>query len=348
EDGPIGFILLPRGSRRSPMTLEEARAARNLADRLAALLAVSSALARSRERELAATRRADAIDDERQRLEHIIATEASRNRVHPELWAEPTRGTAHGPAARNTLEQLERIGRLNSPLILRAEPGLDPLGWAAITHLSSPRRDGPFIVVDGASPAQHDLARWQNPESSPLHLADGGTLVILELSAIPLGVQEFLAQNLAERGGARTLSAVFPVSLIAVLEQPPESLVESGGLDKGLSRWLGDRFVTLPPLRERAEDIRSLILMRLTRLGLKLRGEPMGVETGALRLLSEHTWPGNEHELDAVLTLAAQKAAGPAVSARDLSASGFRPEIPIPPAVTPLPTASRRRRRRPP
>lgn len=348
EDGPIGFILLPRGSRRSPMTLEEAKAARNLADRLSALLAVSSALARSRERELAATRRADAIDDERQRLEHIIATEANRNRVNPEYCAEPIRRAAHGPASRHTLEELERVGRLNSPLILRAEPGLDPVGWAAVTHLSSPRHDGPFVVLDGASPTQHDLARWQSADSSPLHLADGGSLVILDLSAIPLEVQEFLAQSLAERGTARALSTVFPVSLIAVLEESPEALVQTGKLSKALSRWLGERSVTLPPLRERAEDMRSLILMRLTRLGLKLRGEPMGVEAGALRLLSEHTWPGNEHELDAVLTLAAQKSAGPAVTARDLSGSGFRPEIPIPPVVTPLPTASRRRRRRPP
>ena len=62
QDGPIGFILLPAGTRTSAMTLEEARAVRVLADRISALLAVSSALARSRDRELKAVARADRVD----------------------------------------------------------------------------------------------------------------------------------------------------------------------------------------------------------------------------------------------------------------------------------------------
>jgi DNA-binding NtrC family response regulator len=329
------------------MTLEEARAARNLADRLSALLAVSSALARSRERELAATTRADRIDDERQRLEHIIATEAGRNRVLPEMANRQLRAAAHGPQARTTLEQLERIGRSNGPLILSTELGIDPTGWAAVAHLASPRRDGPFVLLDGASSVEHELLRWQTQENSPLLLADGGTLVVFELAALPLEVQEAMVQTLSRRSANAVSSNVFPLSLVAVLQQPPEQLVESGKLDKSLRRWLGDTVVSIPPLRERSEDLRSLVLGRLTRLGLRLRGEPMGVEPGALRQLTEHTWPGNEAELDGVLTLAAQKSAGQALTARDLALIGFRPDIVVPPLVTPMPAPSRRHRRRP-
>ncbi len=347
DDGPIGFILLPKGNRRSPMTLEEARAARNLADRLSALLAVSSALARSRERELAATARADAIDDERQRLEHIIATEAGRNRVGPDLLDRQLVASAHGPAARAALEQLERIGRLNRPLILSAELGSDPIPWAAVAHLASPRRGGPFVTIDGAAPQEHTLERWQASETSPLALADGGSLVISELSALPLEVQDAIAQKLSERPSTVSASSILPVSLVAVLHRSPGTLAEGGKLSKALSRWLGDSVVTVPPLRQRAEDLRSLVLGRMTRIGLALRGEPMGVEASALRLLMEHTWPGNEHELDAVLTLAARKATGSALTGRDLASAGFRPDLPLPPAVTPLPAPSRRRRRRP-
>lgn len=347
DDGPIGFILLPKGGRRSPMTLEEARAARNLADRLSALLAVSSALARSRQRELAATARADAIDDEKQRLEHIIATAAGKNRMVPNLEAERVRISAHGPAARGTLEKLERIGRLNGPLIIKAELGIDPIGWAAVSHLSSPRRDGPFIVLDGANARNHDVELWRSGDASPLLMADGGTLVVLELLALPLEVQDEICQRLSQRSPGATLSSVLPVSLVAVLSEPTDTLVSQGRLSRSLSRWLGESVVELPPLRERAEDLRSLVLTRLTRVGLRLKGEPMGVEPNALRLLTEHTWPGNEHELDSVLTLTARRASAQVLTARDLSAVGFRPDIPAPPLVTPLPAPSRRRRRRP-
>jgi DNA-binding NtrC family response regulator len=296
---------------------------------------------------LAASLRADTIDDERQRLEHIIATAAGKNRVTAESARRDLLASAHGPAARTCIEQLERIGRLNGPLVLKCELGIQPLGWAAVAHLSSPRADGPLIVVDGTSSSEHELTRWASGENTPLALADGGSLVVSDVSALPPEVQELIAQSLSRSVPSRNDFSVFPASLIAVLYRAPDELVERGNLSKTLRRWLGDTNVIIPPLRERAEDLRSLVLSRLTSIGLRLRGEPMGVEPAALRLLTEHTWPGNEHELDAVLTLAARKSSGVALTARDLALIGFRPDIAAPPALTPLPGPSRRRRRRP-
>src|SRR5690606_13299346 len=64
EDGPTGFLLLPRGERRARMTLEEARAARVLADRISSLLSVTSALARSRNRQVEAQKQAEHWKDQ--------------------------------------------------------------------------------------------------------------------------------------------------------------------------------------------------------------------------------------------------------------------------------------------
>ena len=91
EDGPLGFILMPRGNRHAPMTLEEARAVRLLADRISALLAVSSALARSRERELGAIARADQIGRRTPaaRAHHLARVRAPRR----------SSGTRRAPAA---------------------------------------------------------------------------------------------------------------------------------------------------------------------------------------------------------------------------------------------------------
>ena len=101
--------------------------------------------------------------------------------------------------------------------------------------------------------------------------------------------------------------------------------------------------MAIPPLAERAEDLRALVLDRLSRAGLRLRDEPLGIDAAALRLLSEHTWPGNEAELDDVLLRAAEVASGAAVTAADLAAIGFRPIFEAAPQATPLPVLTRRR-----
>jgi hypothetical protein len=345
EDGPLGFILMPRGNRSAPMTLEEARAVRLLADRISALLAVSSALARSRERELAAVGRADQMDDERQRLEHIILRESGRHEHAADRAARRLRSTVYSPAARLASDHLERLGRLNVPVSLVTPPGVDTLGWIALVHLASPRAKGPLIVVDATSGAEHDPDRWQDPERSPLKLADGGTLAIVDLPALPISLQDHIARTFSRLASAPARSSILSAGLIATLNAPAGELLEKGRLSQNLLRWLGDTAVAIPALRERAEDMRALILDALSRSGLSTRGEPMGVDPGALRLLTEHTWPGNDFELSGVLMRAARVAAGPVVTSADLAAIAFTPELSSSAGATttPLPTSVRRR-----
>ena len=85
--------------------------------------------------------------------------------------------------------------------------------------------------------------------------------------------------------------------------------------------------MVLPTLVERAEDLQALALESLSRVGLSLRGEPLGLEPAALRLLAEHDWPGNELEFRARLLSAARRAPGAVVRAEDLLATGFAPAM---------------------
>ncbi len=350
EDGPLGFLLLPLGTRSSSMTLEEARAVRTLTDRVSALLAVSSALARSRERELLAIARAERADDEVERLGHIIGLGSGRNVAQAERAARRAKVALYSPAARMVVGELERLGRLGAPVVLRTPPGVDATGWAAIVHLASPRSGGPFIVVDGTSGSEHDQGSWQNPERSPLALADGGTLCLLDAAALPLEIQEHVSRSLSRHGEAAVRGSVTHASLVASLRAPLAELVEQGRLEKGLARFLGSAEVALPTLAERAEDIRALCLDALARSGLEKDGRPMGLDTSALRLLSEHEWPGNDHELEDVLARATRAASGSVLTASDLGAAGFSPLVSQAASVTPIPVVTRRRMRarRPP
>ena len=345
EDGPLGFLLLPRGSRRAVMALEEARAARILADRISALLAVSSALARSRRRELDASERAAKLEQERQRLEQIIQQSAGKNRLSAERAADSIRRTAYSAAARLTVDQIERLARRGIPIALMTPRGVDATGWAAVAHLASPRSGGPFLVVDGARGTEHDPDRWQSEQHSPLGLADGGTLVVLAAAALPVTIQEILARHLARVAPSQEGAVVPPAGLVLTSSRHPGELATSGQLVRSLERHVPDAVVELPPLMERAEDLRALVLDQLARVGLQERGEPLGVDPGALRLLLDHRWPGNDLELRDVLTRAAGVATGKLVSMADLASIGFRPDTEHGVTGTPLPVVPRLRSR---
>ena len=349
EDGPHGFILLPQAGRRSPLTLEEARAARVLADRISSLLAVAAALARSRERELAAVTRADATDDECRRLEHIIDSAADRHRAASERLARPARAAAYGTAARAALLELERLGKTTPLASLVVPPGSDGLAWAAHLHLMSPRSGGPLVVADGTSIDEQPSARWTDEERSPLHRADGGTLVLLGVTALPLDTQDTLAIALSRRTAHAPRSSILPPGVILCLPRPSPELAAQGQLSSNLARWFQNSEMALPRLSERTDDLRALSLDALARRCLELGREPLGLDAGALRLLLEHSWPGNEAELGTVLGRAAAIAQGRVLSAVDLSASGFRPDVAqVAPDLTPLPSPGRRRSSRKP
>jgi hypothetical protein len=347
EDGPLGFLLLPRGTRTAPMMLEEARAIRMLADRISALIAVSSALARSRERELLAVTRADRADEEIARLTRIIQLESGRNEAIAERLGRRVRRSAYSPAARLALEALEKSGCAGSIATLLTPPGVDAAAWAAIHHLASERRGGPLVIVDGASGLERDLAHWDDPVLSPLVLSDGGTLVLLEAAALPVPVQERVAKAFHDRIALPVRSDI-PAPGLCLTATTPRT--DAQRPCPSLAKLQSASPIELPRLADRAEDLRALVLEELARGGLEKSGEPLGVDGFALRLLMEHEWPGNDLELRDVLGRAARVAQGSLVTAADLSSVGFSPEVEHVASPTPAPLETRRRMRarRPP
>ena len=345
EEGALGFLLFPRARRTSVMTLEEARATRVLCDRISALLAVSSALARSRQRELDASRRADEVSADRDRLERIIQQSSGRHRAFAELVARPVRIATYSPAARFAVDEIERRMKSGAPLALLSPPGVDAAGWAAVAHLASPNGGGPLVVVDAATAVLHDEERWRDPGVSPLCLADGGTLVILDAPALPRAVQDYVSRELDRR--SHEVSTVPPPNLVVSAREPFDTLVRDGRLSARLSARFGAA-VTLPGLVSRPEDLRALVLDRLAGVGMRGRGEPLGIDSAALAMFLEHRWPGNDVELTDVLVRAAEVASGPVVTTANLMSIGFRNEpetAPAPPAPEPRKRRSRPARR---
>jgi transcriptional regulator with AAA-type ATPase domain len=352
DDGPLGFVLLPTESRHSPLSLEEARALRLLADRVSSLISVSAALSRARERELLAQERADSLERECQRLTHAIVAETARNRLPAERLAQAVRSTAFSPGARMALDGIERLARVDHPLGLIAPPGVDAQGFAAHAHLHSVRADGPFVTVDGTEREARDLEAWRDPLRSPLVAADGGSLLILRASALPREVQEHLSYFLLTRTRGEKASSVLPPGLILGLPSAADGLVTAGRLHEALGRALSGREQQLPRLADRAEDLRALVLEGLSRFGVANTGEPLGIEPAALAALAEHDFPGNELELFGLIARTASTARGPRITLADLLRGGLgslAPDAELDPtdddsALSPAPSLAVRRR----
>ncbi len=305
RDGEVeGVLVLPRGHRVEPMSLEEVTRLGELAARLAGAAAAKSALARSLERERDATRIASEAEARAERFEHELHRERAAHVGAAARLARPATVGIYAAASRLAYDALERATRQGAPIVVWAKSGVDPVPYIARAHLAGARKEGPLVVVDGTATREHDLDRWRDPVTSPLALADKGALVLVDGAALPLDVQRLVGQALAER---RTpWERAEPLDVVPYLTSVPEPrlLEGEGRLDAILASRFGEALeqaIRLPGIADRPEDIRAILTDRLAREGLRVRGRPIGIDDAAFAVLVEHPFEGEDAELAALV-----------------------------------------------
>jgi len=233
---------------------------------------------------------------------------------------------AYSPAMRKLMRRVEEVGPLDAPALLVGEEGSALDRVAHRIHAASGRREGPFVVADCAAvrPERADASLFGESDASQpgwLRLAQGGTCLLLDVPALSLDAQAKLAEALATRRAVLADGAgSYPVDtrVVATSRVSLASLVRSGAFDAELHRRLEPLVLDVPPLRERREDVPSLVLLALDRT-CRTAGRPvMGAEPDALAALVEHTWPGNERELESVIERAVEASHGTKVSLTDI------------------------------
>src|SRR6202035_147346 len=112
--------------------------------------------------------------------------------------------------------------------------------YLARAHLAGARRDAPLVLVDATSVREHDPARWTEPGTSPLGLADRGMLVLLDGAALPREVQQIVARALAEKRAPWERPALLDVQLALTAVSSPDELTARGRLDGSLAARLAD------------------------------------------------------------------------------------------------------------
>ena len=222
-------------------------------------------------------------------------------------------GTA--PPLLRALGELERVASATASVLLLGESGTGKELFARALHLSSPRRDAPFIKVNCAAipealfeselfghergaftGAQGDRAGW-------FELAHGGTIFLDEIGELPLALQTKLLRTLQEgtilRLGGKKEKRV-DVRLVAATHRDLETEAARGTFRRDLFYRLYVIPIRLPSLRERPEDIPLLTLHFLNRAN-QAHNRNVNLTHEALTRLARHPWPGNIRELTNVI-----------------------------------------------
>jgi DNA-binding NtrC family response regulator len=215
-------------------------------------------------------------------------------------------------AMRSVIEQSRLVAGTRASALIEGESGTGKELIARAIHFNSPRANGPFVPIHCAAIPETLLeSELFGSEKGAFtgaiqrrighfESADGGTVFLDEVSEIPLDVQVKLLRVLEQREitrvGANRPTAI-DIRLVAATNKNLETLVESGRFRQDLYYRLNVVRITLPPLRERAEDIPPLVRHFLEELCRQHQRPSLRISAEALERITAFPWPGNIREL---------------------------------------------------
>jgi two-component system, NtrC family, response regulator AtoC len=277
----------------------------------------------------------------RQVMDKALATEAAKERsrvggvtVEEEPTDDPLAGIVGETEAMHQMFALMRkVAPSPTTLLIRGESGTGKELIATAIHELSDRADGSLIKLNCTAIPEnlfeselfgHERGAFTGAVASKpgrFELASGGTLFLDEVGELPKEMQVKLLRVLQERsfervGGIRSIEV--DVRLIAATNVDLERLVESGEFRDDLYYRLNVVPITLPPLRERAEDIPRLMAHFLDKFNHKLGRQVREVAPAAMRTLMRYAWPGNIRELENLMERVILLLDGDVVGAGDL------------------------------
>jgi DNA-binding NtrC family response regulator len=220
---------------------------------------------------------------------------------------------AQGPAMREVVRHIIRVLDNNVAVFLQGESGVGKLRVARLIHERSQEHRGPFITLDCATtPAHLQETELLGPEQGSLpgkfELAQHGTLFLDNVDALSQPAQLALLRLLQERTLPRagaTADQTAQVRLLSATQRDLIDLVRAGSFREDLYYRLAVYPISIPPLRERIEDLPALVGVVLRSLSDAGQRKVERVTPDALGALSRYPWPGNLHELSNVLQRAA-------------------------------------------
>ena len=234
------------------------------------------------------------------------------------------------PAMAQVFELVKKAARSEANILVLGESGTGKELIARAIHANSPRAPQPFVPVDCASlPEQlleselfgHEKGAFTGAvRSKPglVETAHRGTLFLDEIAEMPAPLQVKLLRALQEhqirRVGGTALVDV-DVRVVSATNRDLQDAITRGQFREELYYRINVIAIHLPPLRERAGDVRLLAHTFLKRFG---QGRVTAMDDAVAEALERYRWPGNVRELQNVIERACALADGPTITVRDL------------------------------
>jgi DNA-binding NtrC family response regulator len=216
------------------------------------------------------------------------------------------------PAMGALKDQLRAIANSAGTVLITGESGSGKEVIARTIHDLSPRKDAPFLAVNCAALSEslleselfgHERGAFTGADKlrkGRFELADGGTLLLDEVSEVSPKIQAKLLRVLQERAFERVGSSLtigVDVRVIATSNRDLPASAAKGEFRQDLYFRLNVLPVAVPPLRERAGDVSDLVSHFVQQIVRREGRAPVAIEPEAMALLTQYAWPGNVREL---------------------------------------------------
>lgn len=237
------------------------------------------------------------------------------------------------PAMQRLRELIRQAAPTDETVLIMGESGTGKELVARAIHAGSGRRDRPWVGLNcpALSPQLmeselfgHEKGAFTNADSPRVgrfELADGGTILLDEVTEIELELQAKLLRVLQERQYERVGSSVsrrIDVRIVASTNRDLQQEVKAGRFREDLFYRLAVIPIQVPPLRRRLEDVPILATYFSQRAAERVGRQPQALTDSAVDLLQHYHWPGNVRELENVMTRIAVLGVGDEVAADQL------------------------------
>ena len=261
-------------------------------------------------------------------------TERENKRLRSELQSRYSCGSMIGKAP-NMEQVFDLIGTVadsRATVLVTGESGTGKELVAKALHYNSARRNGPFIRLNCAALPKdlmeselfgHEKGAFTGAIKQTrgrFEMADGGTLLLDEISEIDPALQAKLLRVLQEREFERvgsTQTIKIDVRIVATTNRDLVKEVEEGIFREDLYYRLNVIEIGLPPLRDRLEDVPALVRAFVERFNDENGKQIQGIEEDAMELLCRYDWPGNVRELENYIERAVVVSPGPTLRTCD-------------------------------
>ena len=240
---------------------------------------------------------------------------------------------ATSPVLERALNLAKRAAKTDATVLLLGESGVGKELFANYVHQNSLREKGPFVALNMAAIPENLLeselfgfekGAFTDASSSKkghFELANGGTLFLDEIGEMPISLQAKLLRALQEKevsplGGSKPIQ--IDVRIVSATNANIQEKIKKGEFREDLYYRLNTIPVTIPPLKERTDEIEPIAIKTLERVCKEYDLDEKTFSKEALKELKEYGWPGNIRELISVVERAAILSENEAISKDDL------------------------------